>query len=134
MIPSESCSVVSNSLQPRGLYSPWDSPGQNSGVGSLSLLQGNLPNPGIEPWSPALQADSLPAEPQGKPNLESWEQKQGTAHAPCTQQATPLDRPLDTPLPSLQIRNQLNAPPWGGSKQGKPVAGSQPPLLLQGPP
>ena len=28
---------------------------------------GNLPNPGIEPRSPALQMDSLPAEPQGKP-------------------------------------------------------------------
>ena len=26
----------------------------------------DLPNPSIEPWSPALQADSLPAEPQGK--------------------------------------------------------------------
>ena len=26
-----------------------------------------LPNPGIGPWSPALQADSLPSEPQGKP-------------------------------------------------------------------
>ena len=29
---------------------------------------GDLPNPGIEPRSPALQADSLPAEPQGKQN------------------------------------------------------------------
>ena len=28
---------------------------------------GDLLNPGIEPRSPALQADSLPAEPQGKP-------------------------------------------------------------------
>ena len=28
---------------------------------------GHLSNPGIEPRSPALQADSLPAEPQGKP-------------------------------------------------------------------
>ena len=37
---SESCSVVSNFLQPHGLYSPWNSPGQNTGVGSLSLLQG----------------------------------------------------------------------------------------------
>ena len=36
-------------------------------VGSLSLTLGDLPNPGIEPRSPALQADSLPAEPQGKP-------------------------------------------------------------------
>ena len=36
-------------------------------VGSLSLLQGNLPNPEIEPRSPALQVNSLPAEPPGKP-------------------------------------------------------------------
>jgi len=52
---------------PWTIYSPWNAPGQNTGVGSLSLLQGNLPNSGIEPSSPALQADSLPAEPQGKP-------------------------------------------------------------------
>ena len=59
---SESRSVVTYSLRSHGLYSPWDSPGQNTGVGSFSLLQGNLPNPGFEPRSPALQADSLPAE------------------------------------------------------------------------
>ena len=28
---------------------------------------GDLPNPGIEPRSPSLQVDSLPAEPQGQP-------------------------------------------------------------------
>jgi len=33
---------------------------------------GDLPNPGIEPRSPALQADSLPAEPQGKPLLSCY--------------------------------------------------------------
>ena len=36
-------------------------------VGQPFSSPGNLPNPGIEPRSPALQADSLPAEPQGKP-------------------------------------------------------------------
>ena len=40
-------------------------------MGSLSLLLGIFPtqgsNPGLEPRSPALQADSLPPEPQGKP-------------------------------------------------------------------
>ena len=41
--------------------------GQNTGVGSLSLTAGDLPNPGIEPRSPALQADFSPAEPQGSP-------------------------------------------------------------------
>ena len=35
---------------------------QNTGVGSLSLLRGNLPNPGIEPRSPTLQEDALPVE------------------------------------------------------------------------
>ena len=140
---------MSDSLGPQGLYSPWNSSGQNTGVGSLSLLQGifltqgsnpglphcrqilywlihkgsprilgciaysfssksswsrnrtevsciaggfftnwairefcrpeywsgspfpspgDLSNPGIEPKSPTLQADSLPAEPQGKPH------------------------------------------------------------------
>ena len=33
---------------------------------------GDLPNPGIEPRSPALQADSLPAEPQGKHTHEEY--------------------------------------------------------------
>ena len=37
---SESCSVVSHSLWSHELYSPWNSPGQNTGVGSLSLLRG----------------------------------------------------------------------------------------------
>ena len=64
---SDRCSVVSDSLRPHGLYSPWNSPGQNTGVGSLSLSPGDLPNPGIEPRFPALQADSLPVELQGKP-------------------------------------------------------------------
>ena len=40
---SESSSVVSNSLQPHGLYSQWNSPGQNTGMSSLSLLQGTFP-------------------------------------------------------------------------------------------
>ena len=34
---------MSDSLRPYGLYSPWNSPGQNTGVGSLSLLQGVFP-------------------------------------------------------------------------------------------
>ena len=46
---SESCSVVSNSLQSHGLYSLWNSPGQNTGVGSLSLLQGVFPTQGLNP-------------------------------------------------------------------------------------
>ena len=36
-------------------------------MGSGSLLQGIFPTQGIEPRSPTLQVDSLPAEPLGKP-------------------------------------------------------------------
>ena len=43
---SESRSGMSDSLRPHGLYSPWNSPGQNTGVGSLSLLQGIFPDQG----------------------------------------------------------------------------------------
>ena len=44
--------VVSNSLWPHGLYSPWNSPGQNTGIDSLSLLQGIFPTQGSNPGLP----------------------------------------------------------------------------------
>ena len=50
-----------------GHLCPWDSPGKDSQVGCHALLQGNLPNPGMEYRSPSLQVDSLPSEPPGKP-------------------------------------------------------------------
>ena len=37
--------------------------------GLLFPSPGDLPDPGIEPGSPTLQADSLPSEPPGKPKL-----------------------------------------------------------------
>ena len=49
---SVSHSVVSDSLQPHGLYSPWNSPGQNTGVGSLSLLRRIFPTQGLNPGLP----------------------------------------------------------------------------------
>ena len=48
----ESCSVVSNSLWPHGLDSSWNSPGQNTGVGSRFLLQGIFPTQGSNPGLP----------------------------------------------------------------------------------
>ena len=60
---SKSRSVVSDSLQPHGLYSPWNSPGHNTGVGSRSLLQGIFLTQRSNPVPLALQADSLLSEP-----------------------------------------------------------------------
>ena len=49
---SERLSVMSNSLRPHGLYSPWNSPGQNTGVDSLFLLQVIFPTQGSNPGLP----------------------------------------------------------------------------------
>ena len=38
---SENCSIVSDSLRPHGLYSPRNSPGQNTGVGSFPFSRGS---------------------------------------------------------------------------------------------
>ena len=64
---SESRSVVSDSLRPHGLYSPWNSPGQNTGVGSYYFFQGIFLTLGSNPRSPALLVDFLSAKPPGKP-------------------------------------------------------------------
>ena len=44
-----------------------DSPDKNTGVGCHALLQRIFPNEGLKPSFPALQVDSLPPEPPGKP-------------------------------------------------------------------
>ena len=49
---SGSCSVMSDSLWPFGLYSPWNSPGQNTRMGRLSFLQGIFPSQGSNPGLP----------------------------------------------------------------------------------
>ena len=62
---SESRLVVSDSATPWAIQSmEFSRPEYWSG--SPFPSPGDLPNPGIKPRSPALQADSLPAEPQGK--------------------------------------------------------------------
>ena len=52
---SESCSVMFDSLLPHGLYSPWNSPGPNTGVGSCSLLQGIFSTQGSNPDLPCCR-------------------------------------------------------------------------------
>ena len=66
---SESGSVMSSSLRPYGLYSPWNSPGQNTGVGSLSLFQGIFTTQGWNPGLPHCRRIFLPAEPKGKAKI-----------------------------------------------------------------
>ena len=66
---SESCSVVSNSLQAHGLYSPGNSPGQTTGVGSPSLLQGIFPTQGLNPGLPHYRRILYQLSYQGSPRM-----------------------------------------------------------------
>ena len=68
----ESCSVVSDSLQPHGLYSPWNSPGQNTGAGSLSLLQGIFPTQGLNPALLHCRQILYQLSHKGSPRILEW--------------------------------------------------------------
>ena len=57
-------------LQPARLLCPWDSPGKNTGSGLPLLSSGDLPDPGIEPVSPALGGFFTP-ELRGEAQLRS---------------------------------------------------------------
>ena len=78
---------------PMDYNSPWSSLGQNTGVPFPS--PGDLPNSGIKPRSPALQADSLPAEPQGKSS--------NTAVSSLSSPADLPDAGIEPGSPTLQM-------------------------------
>ena len=69
---SESRSVVSDSLWPHGLYSAWNSPGQNTGVGSLSLLQGIFPTQGLNTGLLLFRWIFYQLSHKGSPRILEW--------------------------------------------------------------
>ena len=66
---SESRSVVSDSLRLHELYSPWNSPGQNTGIGSHSLLRGIFPTQGSNPGLPHCRWILYQLSHQGSPRI-----------------------------------------------------------------
>ena len=67
---SESHSVMSDSLQPPWTYSPWNSPGQNTGVGNLSLPQGIFPSQRLNPGLPHCRQILYQLNHQGSPGSQ----------------------------------------------------------------
>ena len=101
---SKSHSVVSNSLRPHGLNSPWNSLGQNTGMGGLSLFQGIFPTQGLNPgrdsqpacvWKPIFARNGL-VSPDRDLRM-CWEDRnsRGRVEVP------------DCPLPALQRHSQI---------------------------
>ena len=71
MMWSESRSVASDSLQTHGLYSPWNSPGQNKGVVAFLFSRDHL-NPGIEPGIPLCWRFIYEPSHKGSPRILEW--------------------------------------------------------------
>ena len=71
-VKSESGSVISISLLSHGLYSPWNSPGQNTRVGSLSLLQGIFPIQGSNSGLLYCREILYQLSHQGSPRILEW--------------------------------------------------------------
>ena len=72
LLESESCSVILNPLEPHGLHSPWSSPGQNTGVCSLSLLQGIFPIQGSNPSLLHCRQILYQLSHRGRPRILEW--------------------------------------------------------------
>ena len=112
---------MSDSLRPHGLYSPWNFPGQSTGVGSLSLLQGIFPAQG---WNPGLLHCKRmrilhQLSHQGSPMERVLPRKQTTLGHWRALQPSPLRRiKVLTPAPSV----------WPGSPPPRAVLRSM--LLL----
>ena len=83
---SESRTAVSDSLRPHGLYSSSNSPGQNTGVGSLSLLQRIFPTQGSNPGLPHCKQILYQLSHKGSPKwlyrpyINPFIQTQGMSH------------------------------------------------------
>ena len=69
---SESHWVVSDFLRLHGLWGPWNSPGQNTGVRSLFLLQGIFPIQGSNPGLPRRRQILYQLSHQGSPRILEW--------------------------------------------------------------
>ena len=65
-------SVVSDSLRPHGLYSPWNSPGQDTGMGSLSLLQGIFLTQQLNPDLPHCRRILYQLSHKWSPRILKW--------------------------------------------------------------
>ena len=96
---------MSDSLLTHGLYSPWNSRGQNTGVGSLSLLQGIFPTQGSSPGLLYCRQILHQLSHRGSPRILEWVSL-------FRQEAISPERPHNMPPPLAEALEEA------GSTQG----------------
>ena len=103
----ESCWVMSYSLRSHGLYSPWNSPGQNTGVGSLSLLQGIFSTQESKPGLLHCRWILYQLSHKGSPRIPEWVAWPSSVDLP--------DPGIKPASPALQV-DSLPTEPWENPK------------------
>ena len=113
---SESYSAMSDSLQPHGLYSPWNSPGQNTGVGNHTLLQRIFPTQGSSPGLLHCRQILCQLSHQGSPRRLEWVAYPFSSGSSWPRNQTGVSCIAGFYQLSYQLSYQ--ASPFGGSKMG----------------
>ena len=112
---------LSDFLWPHGPYSPWNFPGKNTGVGSLSLLQGIFPTWGSNPGLPYCRRILYQLSHKGSPRILEW-----VAYPFCSGSFRPRNRTWVSCtagrfFTNWAIRDALSLKRWGyyEEKSGK---------------
>ena len=118
----ESHSVVSNPLSPHGPYSLWNSPGQSTGVGSLSLLQGIFPTQGSNTGLPHCRQILYQLSHKGSPRILEWVAYPFSCRSSCPRNWTGVSCIAGNFLTNWAIREYLRlcrTGEWNREKEWK---------------
>ena len=94
---------MSDFLHPHGRYSPWISPGKNTGVGSLSFLQGIYPTHGSNLGIPHCRKILYHLSHQGSPKILEW-----VADPFCSRSSQPRNRTRVSSLQAYSLTTELS--------------------------
>ena len=109
---SQSCSTVSDSLQFHRLYSPWNSPGQNTGAGSLSRVQGIFPTQGLNPGLPQCRWILYQLSHKGSPRRTRQIHKTNSQKQDNTWVSTKISGMATTLKQSTDLLRSPSNYPW----------------------
>ena len=101
---------MSNYFRPHGLYGPWNFPGQNTGVGSLSFLQGIFPTQGSNPGLSHCRWILYQLSHKGNPRILDWVTYPSSGDLP--------DPGIKLESPTLQVDSLLTEPPGNPRNTG----------------
>ena len=119
---SESRSVVPSFLWPHGLYSPWNSPGQNTGVGSHSLLQGILPSQGLNWGLLHCRWILYQLSHRGSPRIPEWAAYPFSSGCSWTRNRTGVSCIAGEFFTSWAVREALREKKMSDKERNQPAA------------